>query len=59
MNQPIQSSSADMTKLAMVRTQRALDPQRARIAITVHDELVIEADLDYAEEAAALTKAAM
>jgi len=59
MNQPIQSSSADMTKLAMVRTQRALDRQRARIAITVHDELVIEADLDYAEEAAALTKEAM
>lgn len=59
MNQPIQSTSADMTKLAMRNLDRVLDWERARLVACVHDELLVEADHEYAEEAAMLTKDAM
>lgn len=48
-NTPIQSCSGDMMKIAMVGAHRRL-PGSARIIMTVHDELVVEVDL---EEAAA------
>lgn len=59
MNQPIQSSSADMIKLAMLRVSRALDPRRGRIALTVHDEIVAEVDADYAAEAVSIIQCEM
>lgn len=59
MNQPIQSSSADMTKLAMVLTHHALDPQRGRIVASIHDELLVEVDEDYAEEAGRIVQECM
>jgi DNA polymerase-1 len=46
-NMPIQGTSADMTKLAMVRVhERLLElaPGRAGLVNTVHDELVVECD---------------
>ena len=42
-NAPIQGSSADIIKLAMVRLHDALDPLPARLLLQVHDELVLEA----------------
>jgi DNA polymerase I-like protein with 3'-5' exonuclease and polymerase domains/intein/homing endonuclease len=59
MNAPIQSASADMTKLAMVNVHSRLQPRWARIVLTVHDELVVEAEDAYVEEAAAVTKSGM
>lgn len=59
MNQPIQSSSADMTKLAMVLVAQHLDPRKARIVASIHDELLVEADSDYAEEAAGIVQTYM
>lgn len=41
-NTPIQGSSADMVKRAMVRVHKALDGYDARILLQVHDELIIE-----------------
>ncbi len=42
-NAPIQGSSADIIKLAMVRLHDALAPLPARLLLQVHDELVLEA----------------
>ncbi|SAY38854.1 DNA polymerase I [Candidatus Synechococcus spongiarum] len=42
-NAPIQGSSADIIKLAMVRLHDVLAPLPARLLLQVHDELVLEA----------------
>ncbi|AFY62609.1 DNA polymerase I [Synechococcus sp. PCC 6312] len=41
-NAPIQGSSADLIKVAMVKLQQALQPYQAQILLQVHDELVME-----------------
>jgi DNA polymerase-1 len=64
-NLPIQGSAADILKRAMIDTHAALDERRvraggaARMILTVHDELLFEAERDAAEEVAALVKARM
>jgi DNA polymerase-1 len=44
-NAPIQGTAADLMKIAMVNTKRALDAAglRARMLLQVHDELILEA----------------
>jgi DNA polymerase I len=51
-NTPIQGSAADILKLAMLRVHDRLRRDRlpARMLLTVHDELVLEADASRAEE---------
>lgn len=58
-NSPIQGSSADLTKMAMIRWHELVDTKRATLLACIHDELLIEADEDYAQECARLTKIAM
>jgi DNA polymerase I len=41
-NAPIQGSSADIVKLAMIKLQTQLHPDTARLLLQVHDELVLE-----------------
>jgi DNA polymerase-1 len=41
-NAPIQGSSADIIKVAMVRLDRILQKYQARLLLQVHDELVLE-----------------
>lgn len=60
-NAPIQGAGADMTKLAVAEVDRRLrdrfgdDPSAPiGLVLTVHDELVVEAPADAAEEAAGL-----
>jgi len=59
-NAPIQGTAADMLKQAMIRLADELRayPQ-ARLILQVHDELVLEAPEDQAEEVARLTVQAM
>ena len=49
-NTPIQGSNADMTKLALIYIRDALKGWDARTVNTVHDEIVVEARVDQAEE---------
>lgn len=41
-NSPIQGSSADIIKLAMIKLQHILQDYQARLLLQVHDELVLE-----------------
>jgi DNA polymerase I len=41
-NAPIQGSSADLIKVAMVQLQKAIIPYQAHLLLQVHDELVLE-----------------
>lgn len=59
MNFPIQALSASMVKLALVGTHKRLNLKKARIVSTVHDEIIIEAGVNYAEEAAQILKEEM
>ncbi len=61
MNSPIQGSSADIIKLAMINVSRALKAEGldARLILQVHDELIVEAHKDCAERAAEILKREM
>lgn len=61
MNTPIQGTAADLIKLAMVRTQQHFSEAglKSRLVLQVHDELIVEAPLEEADEAARLLKIAM
>ena len=56
MNSPIQGTAADVIKIAMIRVERALKESGldARLIMQVHDELILEAREDCADEAAEL-----
>lgn len=58
-NQPMQSTCVDMMKLAMLDIYQRMDYNRARIVLTVHDELVIESTERYADTAAEIMRSAM
>lgn len=53
MNSPIQGTAADIMKLAMIRVYEELKKRRldAELLLQVHDELLVEAHKDCAEEA--------
>lgn len=54
MNSPIQGTAADVIKIAMIRVSEALKEAGidARLIMQVHDELIVEAREDCADEAA-------
>jgi DNA polymerase-1 len=61
MNTPIQGTAADIIKLAMVRVHRELKERgfAARLVLTVHDELIVEAPRDEAEQVRELLRDVM
>ena len=61
MNAPIQGSSADIMKLAMLRVSSRLGREipDARLVMQVHDELIVEAPADKAEKAATILREEM
>ena len=61
MNSPVQGSAADLIKLAMIGVDRALREANldAKLILQVHDELIIDAAEDAAEEAAAILRREM
>ena len=56
MNSPIQGTAADIIKIAMVNTNRALKESGldAKLILQVHDELIVETAKDCVEEVKAL-----
>jgi DNA polymerase I len=52
LNAPIQGSAADIIKLAMIGVDRAIGDLPATMVLTVHDELVVEAEESAADEVA-------
>ena len=58
MNSPIQGSSADIIKLAMINVHRALKKEGidARLILQIHDELIVEAHKDCASRAAEILR---
>ena len=61
MNSPIQGAAADIIKLAMIRVHAALKDAhlRARLILQVHDELMVEAPEEEAEQAAEILRGCM
>jgi DNA polymerase I len=58
-NAPIQGSSADIIKLAMIHIDKLLEPYQAKMLLQVHDELVLEIPQDEWEELKPKIKATM
>lgn len=56
LNMPIQGTAADIIKLAMVRVSRRFRSEglKTKLLLQVHDELIAEAPVDEAEQAAAI-----
>ena len=61
MNSPIQGTAADVMKMAMLAVDRRLKKEipEARLVMQVHDELIVEAPKDKAEQTAKIVKEAM
>ena len=61
MNTPIQGSSADIIKLAMINVYNRLKNENlnANLILQVHDELLIESDKSCAEVVAKIVKEEM
>ena len=61
MNMPLQGSSADIIKLAMIGVAKKLQEggYKARLVLQVHDELLIDCPLSEKEEVAAILKTEM
>lgn len=58
-NHPIQGTSADMIKVAIVCLDREFDNYRSSIVNTVHDELCVEVPFEYVADVAKLIKSQM
>ena len=61
MNSPIQGTAADIIKIAMINVNKALKEANidAKLILQVHDELIIEAHKDCAEQALSILKTEM
>jgi DNA polymerase-1 len=58
-NAPIQGSSADIIKLAMIEVSKILQNYQARLLLQVHDELIFEVPPDEWEELQPKIRSAM
>jgi DNA polymerase-1 len=58
-NTPMQSSAADLIKLAMIRIDEKLSQMQAKLLLQVHDELVFEAPPQEVDQIRALAKTEM
>lgn len=55
-NMPIQGTAADIIKIAMINVFEKLKEKKSKIILQVHDELIIEAPVDEADEIKNLLK---
>ena len=58
-NYPVQATASDAFKLALVYLHEALRDKDARIVHTMHDEIIVEAKSEIAEEVSAIVQKCM
>jgi DNA polymerase I-like protein with 3'-5' exonuclease and polymerase domains len=59
LNTPIQGGAADGMKAALILLHKQLPPLGARLVLCIHDEVLVEAPADRAEEVKAVVEKAM
>ena len=59
MNMPLQGSSADIIKMAMLRLDKSLEGMKSKLILQVHDELIVDTVPEEEERVKALLKDAM
>lgn len=59
MNTPIQGSAADIIKLAMIKVYENLKGMKSNLILQVHDELIIEADINELPQVKEILKKSM
>ena len=55
----MQGTAADIIKIAMIRLDKALAGTESRMVLQVHDELIVECEIDTAEEVKMLVEMSM
>jgi DNA polymerase I len=58
-NTPLQGTAADLIKLAMIRIHQRLESMQSKLLLQVHDELVLEAPPEEADEVRSMVKKEM
>ena len=58
-NTPLQGSAADVVKLAMLAVEKRLRGMRSKMILQIHDELIVDAAEDEAEEVKKILKEEM
>ena len=59
MNTPLQGSAADIIKIAMSRVAARLRGMKSKLILQVHDELIVDAPSDEAEQVKNILKTEM
>lgn len=59
MNMPLQGSSADIIKMAMLRLDKSLEGMKSKLILQVHDELIVDTVPEEEERVKALLRDAM
>jgi DNA polymerase-1 len=61
LNMPLQGAAADIIKIAMIKTHKSLQNcgLKAQLILQVHDELIIESDVEEADEVSYILKSSM
>ena len=59
MNMPLQGTAADIIKLAMIAVHKRLSGMKSELILQVHDELIIDAAADEADEVSGILKTEM
>lgn len=59
MNTPLQGSAADVVKLAMIAVEKRLSGMKSKMILQIHDELIVDAAEDEADEVLAILKQEM
>lgn len=59
MNTPLQGSAADIVKIAMLAVEKRLAGMRSKMILQIHDELIVDATEDEAEEVVRILKEEM
>ncbi|HPD02789.1 MAG TPA: DNA polymerase, partial [Clostridia bacterium] len=59
MNMPLQGTAADLIKIAMIKVHKRLANMKSKLILQVHDELIVDAAPEEAEEVKSILKEEM